>query len=189
MFCLSDCVLPASLELILLPLALKIYGERIPTAPPALLLAQVRQESSWKPTARSPVGAVGLTQFMPATWRWIGASNGLGIGDPSDPKDALLWQAVYMNGIAKRTKAIATYCDRWLFALSGYNGGEGWVQRRQAKTPYASDYVTVSLINPGILPSNQIENQEYPRQIYRGQVRYAEYGSMYCPALHPGVKK
>jgi len=36
------------------------------TAP--LLAAQLEQESGWNPSAVSPAGAQGLSQFMPGTW-------------------------------------------------------------------------------------------------------------------------
>lgn len=184
MSCSWGCVLPVSaLEVLLVSVALTTYSQRIPEAPPALLLAQVKQESGWKPAARSPVGAVGLTQFMPTTWRWVAVSNGLGVGDPLDPRDALLWQAVYMRTLEKNVRYADAPCDRWLFALSSYNGGEGWVRRRQAKSVYPKEYMTTSLINPGITADNQRENQEYPLRIYKGQSKYSEYGTLKCKNL------
>lgn len=120
---------------------------------------------------------------MPSTWKWVGAAYGLGVGDPSSPADALLWQAVYMRSIEKNVRHATEKCDRWMFALSGYNGGEGWVQRRQKRSVYPYEYLTTSLINPGILPANQRENQEYPIRIYKGQARYAKYGTLICNNL------
>lgn len=46
-----------------------------------LLKAQYYQESHLKPNAVSPVGAAGVAQFMPATWRQI--SRELGYGNVS----------------------------------------------------------------------------------------------------------
>src|SRR5690554_3332836 len=40
-------------------------------APVATLAGLVHQESSWRSDAQSPVGAQGLTQFMPDTTTWI----------------------------------------------------------------------------------------------------------------------
>jgi hypothetical protein len=43
-------------------------------APVAFFAAQVHQESGWREDARSPVGALGLAQFMPGTAAWIAGS-------------------------------------------------------------------------------------------------------------------
>lgn len=40
-------------------------------APVSTFAAQIHQESQWNARARSPVGAQGLAQFMPATASWI----------------------------------------------------------------------------------------------------------------------
>lgn len=169
------------MEQALLALALNIYAKHIPAVPPALLLAQVRQESGWNPKARSPVGAVGLTQFMPATLRWVASVNGLGNVDPYDPKDALTLQALYMRSLARGVTPVNSTCDRLLFALGDYNGGAGWRMKRQKRTATPGDYPSTSLINPGITAANQRENEQYPRRIYIGQSRYAKYGALECP--------
>lgn len=93
-----------------------------------------------------------------------------------------------MRAIEKNVRHATQKCDRWMFALSGYNGGEGWVQRRQKRSLVPGEYLTTSLINPGILPANQRENSEYPIRIYKGQARYTKYGTLVCDNLNFGVK-
>lgn len=43
--------------------------------PPLLLAAVIRQESSYNTNARSPTGAVGLTQIIPSYWQQTCAGN------------------------------------------------------------------------------------------------------------------
>lgn len=43
--------------------------------PPLLLAAVIRQESSYNSNARSPTGAVGLTQIIPSYWQQTCAGN------------------------------------------------------------------------------------------------------------------
>ena len=50
----------------------------------ALLAAQAQQESAGNPSAKSPAGALGLMQFMPATWGDYGRG-----ADPFDPEASL----------------------------------------------------------------------------------------------------
>lgn len=100
---------------------------------PARLAAQLHQESSWNPNARSPVGAEGLAQFMPSTARWMAEAfpDRLGSFDPWDPQQAALAAAVYDVWLAQRNPG-AGQCSTWSFALSAYNGGEGNLRREQA---------------------------------------------------------
>lgn len=98
----------------------------------ARLAAQIHQESSWNPKARSAVGAEGLAQFMPSTARWITSEfpETLGQFDPWDPQQAALAAAVYDAWLVGRNPG-RTECDTWSFALSAYNGGEKQLRREQ----------------------------------------------------------
>ncbi|MGA7438597.1 MAG: transglycosylase SLT domain-containing protein [Luteibacter sp.] len=99
----------------------------------ARLAAQIHQESSWNPKARSPVGAEGLAQFMPSTAKWITTEfpKTLGTFDPWDPQQAALAAAVYDAWLVRRNPG-RTECDTWSFALSAYNGGERQLHKEQA---------------------------------------------------------
>ncbi len=100
---------------------------------PARLAAQIHQESSWNPKARSAVGAEGLAQFMPGTARWISQTypDQLGRFDPWDPQQAALAAAVYDAHLVRRNPG-ASQCSSWAFGLSAYNGGELRLRQEQA---------------------------------------------------------
>lgn len=103
---------------------------------PARLAAQLHQESRWDASARSPVGAEGLAQFMPGTARWIAQKfpDKLGQFDPADPQQAALAAAVYDAWLVHRNPG-RTACDSWAFGLSAYNGGEKYlrIERTRAR--------------------------------------------------------
>lgn len=101
-----------------------------PRAPVATLAAQLHQESGWRAHVQSPVGAQGLAEFMPATARWISEMypRKLGPPDPFDAEWSIKAQSLYMGYLIDRNPG-ATECDTWAFALSAYNGGEGWLRR------------------------------------------------------------
>ena len=135
-------------------------------APVSSFAAQIHQESRWSPTARSPVGAAGLTQFMPATAQWIRTMDGqLSSGDVYNPVWAMRALVVYDQFLYKKVSG-SNPCERLAFAMSAYNGGLGWVNKRKARSPNPQICFGVTCdINPGVSPASQRENAGYPRVI------------------------
>jgi soluble lytic murein transglycosylase-like protein len=152
-------------------------------APVATFAAQVHQESRWRPDARSPVGAHGLAQFMPATARWMGAvaPQELQAVDTSNPTWSLRALVTYDQWLSQRIQADSP-CERIAFTLSAYNGGLGWAYKRQRMSPQPGKCLGATCtINPGIQPANQRENELYPRLILqRYEPLYAQWGTGSC---------
>lgn len=93
-------------------------GERAPQR-----AAQVRQESAFNPSARSPVGARGIGQHMPANWPWYVQMGWIQAdADPWDPRMGIRAQDRLMTWLETRLGS-------WPKALAGYNCGEGGVRR------------------------------------------------------------
>lgn len=153
-------------------------------APVATFAAQIHQESTWKTNARSPVGAVGLAQFMPATSQWIAGiyPAELGANQPYNPAWAMRALVRYNLWHWQRISATASACDRMAFTLSAYNGGLGWVQRdRRLATQRGLDnsryWEQVERVNAGRSAANFRENRGYPdRIIHRWQPLYTDAG-------------
>ena len=152
---------------ILIRSARAVWGLNAPTA---TFAAQVHQESYWRSDAVSRVGARGLTQFMPATSKWIaGLYPELSGNEPHNPAWALQAQARYMYWLWARVRA-ADPCQRMAKALSSYNGGLGWLQRderlaAQRGLDPALWWDGVENINAGRSAAAKHENQQYPRKI------------------------
>lgn len=92
--------------------------------PPELVwLAEV--ESSFDPKARSPVGAAGLFQLMPATAKRFGLR--------SWPRDQRYQPEPSAQAAAKYLGLLGRQFGDWRLALAAYNSGEGTVQRLLAK--------------------------------------------------------
>ena len=93
-----------------------------------LVVALVAVESAWNPRARSPAGARGLGQLMPAT------AAGLGV-DPDDPDANLHGTVTHLAGLLARYRRFAPR-ERCLRALAAYNAGAGAVERYGGLPPY-----------------------------------------------------
>ncbi|WP_093804078.1 NlpC/P60 family protein [Streptomyces sp. Wb2n-11] len=115
---------------------------------PALIAAQIEAESGWNPNARSPVGAIGLSQFMPPTWAtWGVDADKSGSADPLSPPDAIMSQARYDCWLATKVSSykIANGDIRRLM-LAGYNAGPDAVRIYQGVPPYAETQQYVARI-------------------------------------------
>ncbi|MGY0194547.1 lytic transglycosylase domain-containing protein [Leptothrix sp. BB-4] len=91
--------------------------------PASLLMAVAAVESGFNPRARSPKGAQGLMQLMPATARQLGVRQVWAIGDN------LRGGASYLRALLQR------YAGDLALALAAYNAGEGAVQRAGNRIP------------------------------------------------------
>ena len=142
--------------------ARRVFG---PSAPVAMLAAQIEQESAWDEGALSRVGAQGLAQFMPGTRRWI-ESEYPELAGLAGPRWQFRAQALYMAWLLERVKGLDCL-ERQAFALSGYNGGLGHVYARQrlSPTPQVCLFATCMIRPPGVSIANQSENERYSRRL------------------------
>lgn len=155
-------------------------------APVATFAAQVHQESRWRADARSPVGARGLAQFMPATADWMGEVDAeLASRAPLNPTWALRALVVYDHWLYQRVRTARDACERMAFVLSAYNGGLGWVYKRQrlAREQGLDAGVCLGMtctLNPGVQLAAQRENEHYPRAIFGFEPMYVRWGPGSC---------
>ncbi|MET9255888.1 NlpC/P60 family protein [Streptomyces sp. NPDC048182] len=98
------------------------WGNLCPAINPALLAAQLYQESGWKPDVVSGADARGIAQFIPGTWAAHGIDgDGDGDRDIWDPKDAIPSAASYDCELAKYVKDVPG--DTTNNMLAAYNAG------------------------------------------------------------------
>jgi soluble lytic murein transglycosylase-like protein len=123
---------PAAIEVV----AVVPYGDIIDKVsaeqdvPSKLVRAVIQVESAYNSRARSPKGAMGLMQLMPATARQYA------VADPYDPASNIEAGIKHLKSLLQRLPVA--------LALAAYNAGEAAVQRFNGIPPYPEtrDYVS-----------------------------------------------
>lgn len=95
---------------------------------PALLAAQINQESGFNPTAVSSAGAQGIAQFMPGTAKAMGVN-------PWDPASAI-------DGMARYDRQNYDKFGTVEKMLAAYNGGPGVANDPSKWSRQTKDYVS-----------------------------------------------
>ena len=101
-----------------------------------LVRAVMQVESGFNPNARSPKGAMGLMQLMPATAKQYGVKNAF------NPAENVRAGVAYLRGLLDR------YQNNEELALAAYNAGPGAVDKHgQRVPPYRETQSYVAKIN------------------------------------------
>lgn len=117
--------------------------DRVDGLPSGTAYAQMKQESSFRPKARSHAGAMGLSQVMPETLASLERRWGRKI-NPDDPKDAVLIQRALMG---ENMRKFGNEKD----ALTAYNGG--WDKGNWGTTDENRAYAPAIMNSAGIYAS------------------------------------
>jgi membrane-bound lytic murein transglycosylase MltF len=137
---------------------------------PMMLAAQGYQESTLNQEVKSPVGAIGVMQVMPAT----GAE--LKVGDIHQAEPNIHAGAKYMDQLMTRYFKDANFDEqnRTLFAFASYNAGPGNIARMRKETEKRGLDPNQWFNNVEVVTAEKIgiETTTYVRNIFKYYVAY-----------------
>lgn len=110
---------------------IKATSDYMPGVDWKLLKAQCYQESRFDPRAVSPVGAMGVCQFMPGTWKDQEKALGLVGENPFNADRNIQFAGRYMGILRKTWSSKRPETDRHNLAMASYNGGAGNILKAQ----------------------------------------------------------
>ncbi|MFJ8335490.1 NlpC/P60 family protein [Streptomyces sp. NPDC094437] len=149
------------------------WGNLCPALNPALLAAQLYQESGFNPQAKSPAAAQGIAQFIPGTWATHGIDgDGDGVKNVWDPADAIPSAASYDCQLASYVKDVPGNATENM--LASYNAGAYAVIKYGGVPPYSEtrNYVkTITTLEESFAaPVSRVD----PSEQAAGAIYYAQ---------------
>jgi len=136
--------------------------------------AQLYQESRFKTNAVSPVGAMGLAQFMPGTWKQISKELKYPVHAKAFvPRYSIYAGAYYMRKLRNSWNWKRPLLDKHYLALASYNAGLGNILKSQKRCDNALLYDDIIECLPGVTGRHSKETIDYVRKIKKW------YGLMY----------
>lgn len=133
--------------------------------PVGILKAQAYQESKFDTNVVSPAGAVGFSQFMPAT------ATRFGLSDRTNPYESIRAMGDYMAFL------MDTFSQNREYALAAYNTGEGNLGKALTRATKAGTGTTVGELNLAK------ETKDYVQSVLGYAKQAGEEGSAYASIL------
>lgn len=134
---------------------------------PVAWKAQLYQESRLDPDAVSPVGAAGLAQFMPGTWRQVVRELRYPPGISPHHDIAIDAGAYYMAKLHRQWSAPRSWDDRHKLAQASYNAGLGHVLAAQKRCGGPPGYPEIIRCLPDVTGRHAMETITYVERIAR----------------------
>lgn len=131
-----------------------------------------------KPDAVSPVGARGLAQFMPGTWRDVARRMNFPHGtSPHEAAFAIEAGAYYMAQLRAQWRSPRPALDRHQLAQASYNAGIGNLVAAQKRCGMASGYAEIVACLPDITGGHSSETIAYVKMIAHWRALMAAEGA------------
>ena len=143
--------------------------------------AQAMAESEMNPNARSWVGARGLMQLMPSTYKDI-QTRATGLGYIDDPEWNIAAGIMHDRSLWRRWERDSIATDRREFMFASYNAGEGTIMNAQracvARSLDRRAWTSVETVAPEVPRWRYRETLGYVRKIRSGIEKLDDKGRL-----------